>query len=94
MTELSSNLRSKVNLLLNLLHNSPQKLVPMFKSEFDLYRELTLVQPDRVIKDQQGNPAIYFIHRQNTIDLLKRTYGFLSKVEAQKELQDAHSDMG
>jgi hypothetical protein len=55
-------------------------------------RKLAPVLPEKTVKDGDGNVAIFYIHKQKTIDILKKIYSFKTKEEATKEVTDAAKD--
>ncbi len=83
------NAATQANFWLNVLYNHRKELIPVYKAEMSNLRKLAPILPEKTVKDRDGNVAIFYIHKQKTIDILKSIYSFRTEEEATKELTDA-----
>jgi hypothetical protein len=77
---------NNVSMWLSMLNKHPRNLVPLFAGDFHRLRELAPVIHERVIKTPEGQPRLYMVDRDKTVQLLKELYGFKTKQEAMGEL--------
>lgn len=89
MTGQSSHLPNKASMWLNILAKYPRQLMPVYPNEFATLSSLAPITPEKVIRDEGGEPRIFMVHRDKTIDILKNLYRFHSKDDVTQELNDA-----
>lgn len=79
---------NEVFIWLNALDKNPKQLIPLFHDDFKLLSKLVPAEVVRVIKNNDGENRLFFIDKQKTIKMLKELYGFHTKEEAAKELNN------
>lgn len=84
---------SLVHSWLGVLKKFPQSQVPFYPRDFERMQEHAGVAHTRVILDNNGNPSIYFVDREKTINRLKNHFNFKTKEEVKKHLLESAKEM-
>lgn len=84
----SQLLNSRVSLWLHLLSKSKLQLVPVYTREFQNLHQIAPIHPEKVVRNNDGEPRIFYVNRDKTIKVLKDLYRFHSKEDATKVIKD------
>jgi hypothetical protein len=80
------------SLFLKQFSNCKRTLVSLAVSEFNMLKQLTHAQPDRVIRGKDGRITLYQYNTKRIIHILKEQYDFLTPKEVEKQVQEAAKD--
>jgi hypothetical protein len=79
---------ARVHQWLTMLSKSKLEQFPLFTKDYKILQNLCGVPYVRVLKNHNQEARVFFVDRQQAIDMLKDRYGFKTKQEAERELRD------